>query len=88
VPRHQCFPPRSPEADQSWSGTAGACAHVSGAAAVAWGAHRFATNVEIRNLMAGTAKPLGAPGWDPQYGYGRVRQIRRRSLGRLLPLPL
>jgi subtilisin len=58
---------------QSWSGTAGACAHVSGAAAVAWGAHRFATNVEIWNLMAGTARPLGNPGWDPQYGYGRVQ---------------
>ena len=58
---------------QSWSGTAGACAHVSGAAAVAWGSHRFATNVEIWNLMAGTARPLGTPGWDPQYGYGRVQ---------------
>jgi subtilisin len=58
---------------QSWSGTAGACAHVSGAAAVAWGSHRFATNVEIWNLLAGTARPLGNPGWDPLYGYGRVQ---------------
>jgi subtilisin len=58
---------------QSWSGTAGACAHVSGAAAVAWGSHRFATNVEIWNLIAGTARPLGSPGWDPNYGYGRVQ---------------
>jgi len=58
---------------QSWSGTAGACAHVSGAAAVAWGAHRFATNVQIWNLLAGTARPLGDPGWDPLYGYGRVQ---------------
>jgi subtilisin len=58
---------------QSWSGTAGACAHVSGAAAVACGSHRFATNVEIWNLLAGTARPLGDPGWDPLYGYGRVQ---------------
>jgi subtilisin len=58
---------------QSWSGTAGACAHVAGAAAVAWGSHRFATHVEIWNLLAGTARPLGNPGWDPLYGYGRVQ---------------
>jgi subtilisin len=70
---------------QSWSGTAGACAHVSGAAAVAWGAHRFATNVHIWNLLAGTARPLGNPGWDPLYGYGRV-QADRAALA-LSPLP-
>ena len=66
---------------QSWSGTAGACAHVSGAAAVAWGSHRFATNIEIWNLLAGTARPLGTPGWDPLYGYGRV-QVDRAALAR------
>jgi subtilisin len=66
---------------QSWSGTAGACAHVSGAAAVAWGSHRFASNVEIWNLLAGTARPLGNPGWDPLYGYGRV-QVDRAALAR------
>ena len=67
---------------QSWSGTAGACAHVSGAAAVAWGSHRFATNVEIWNLLAGTAYPLGNPAWDPLYGYGRV-QADHAALARL-----
>jgi subtilisin len=69
---------------QSWSGTAGACAHVSGAAAVAWGAHRFATNIQIWNLLAGTARPLGNPGWDPLYGYGRVQADRAA----LAPSPL
>ena len=66
---------------RSWSGTAGACAYVSGAAAVAWGSHRFASNVEIWNLLAGTARPLGNPGWDPLYGYGRV-QVDRAALAR------
>jgi subtilisin len=70
---------------QSWSGTAGACAHVVGAAAVAWGSHRFAKNVEIWNLLAGTARPLGSPGWDPLYGYGRV-QADQAALARA-PLP-
>ncbi|CAN7172810.1 MULTISPECIES: S8 family peptidase [unclassified Variovorax] len=54
------------------SGTSMACPHVAGAAAVIWGAHRFATNVQIWNLLGASADNLGNPGWDPQYGYGRV----------------
>jgi len=54
------------------SGTSMACPHVAGAAAVIWGSHRFANNITIWNLMGSTADPLGNPGWDPLYGYGRV----------------
>ncbi len=54
------------------SGTSMACPHVAGAAAVIWGAHRFATNRQIWDLMGATADNLGNPGWDPLYGYGRV----------------
>jgi subtilisin len=58
------------------SGTSMACPHVSGAAAVIWGAHRFANNVSIWNLLASTADNLGNPGWDPLYGYGRVDVVQ------------
>ena len=54
------------------SGTSMACPHVSGAAAVVWGSHRFATNAQIWNLLGRTADNFGLPGWDPEYGYGRV----------------
>jgi subtilisin len=54
------------------NGTSMACPHVAGAAAVIWGAHRFASNRQIWDLLASTADQLGPPGWDPQYGYGRV----------------
>ncbi|MES1243731.1 MAG: S8 family peptidase [Acidobacteriota bacterium] len=53
-------------------GTSAACPHVSGAAALAWGSHRYQTNGVIRRLLAWTADNLGVPGRDPLYGYGRV----------------
>jgi len=54
------------------SGTSMACPHVSGAAALAWGGHRYADNITIRRLLAWTSDNLGNPGRDPLYGYGRV----------------
>jgi subtilisin len=56
----------------SKSGTSMACPHVSGAAALAWGGHRYTNNVTIRRLLASTSDNLGIPDRDPLYGYGRV----------------
>lgn len=67
------------------NGTSMACPHVAGAAAVAWGAHRFASNVQIWNLLASTADNLGLPGWDAIFGYGRVDAAQ--AAGALTPSP-
>lgn len=54
------------------SGTSVACPHVSGVAALAWGAHPSSRNEQIWNLIASTADDRGIPGPDSKYGYGRV----------------
>lgn len=54
------------------SGTSMACPHVSGAAALAWGGHRYANNVTIRRLLAHTADNMGVPGRSTLFGFGRV----------------
>ena len=54
------------------SGTSMACPHVSGAAALAWGGHRYSDNVTIRSVLARNADGLGSPGRDPVFGFGRV----------------
>ena len=54
------------------NGTSMACPHVAGAAALAWGAHRYTNNVTIRRLLAWRANNLGNPNRTPEYGFGRV----------------
>ncbi len=59
------------------SGTSMACPHVSGAAALAIGSHRWPregppANVAIRRLLAWTADNLGVPGRDDEFGFGLV----------------
>ncbi len=54
------------------NGTSMATPHVAGAAALAWGTHRYSNNVTIRRLLAWRADNLGNPGHDHHYGFGRV----------------
>ena len=54
------------------SGTSMACPHVAGAAALAWGSHRWATNAEIRALLTWRADLMGRIGRTDEFGFGRV----------------
>ena len=46
--------------------------HVSGVAALIISAGIATTPDEVRTILQSTAKDLGPPGWDSEYGWGRV----------------
>lgn len=53
-------------------GTSMSTPYAAGLAAVVWSACPEMTNADLRGMLQGTAKDLGAPGWDQYYGYGRI----------------
>jgi serine protease len=69
------------------SGTSMSCPHVVGAAALLWTLAPNATAQQIITALTTTAIDLGAPGRDPQFGYGAVnvnaaaRQIAPGAFG-------
>jgi len=59
----------------SKSGTSMATPHVSGAAALCRGTHRWTPLSDIRAILEGTAMDLGAGGKDQFFGWGRVNCV-------------
>ena len=55
-----------------FSGTSMASPHATGVAALVTGKNPSLTPDEVRQILRSSADDRGAPGWDPQYGYGRV----------------
>lgn len=56
----------------SASGTSFAAPHVSGVAALIFSARPDLTAWDVREILLRSAKDLGAPGFDVEYGYGLV----------------
>ncbi|ADG83165.1 S8 family serine peptidase [Thermincola potens] len=54
------------------SGTSMAAPQVAGLAALLISAKPWLTPDEVRQIIESSAKDLGEPGWDPQYGHGRI----------------
>lgn len=55
-----------------YQGTSMSAPHVSGVAALLIAAGVATTPAEIRDALQSTAKDLGAPGWDPDTGWGLI----------------
>lgn len=56
----------------SGTGTSMAAPFVSGVAALVWARNPSLTNIQVRNILDGTAADLGDAGRDIYYGYGLV----------------
>jgi serine protease len=55
-----------------FQGTSMATPHVSGLSALIISLHPTYTPAQVRNAIQSSAQDLGAPGWDPIYGWGLI----------------
>ncbi len=70
----------------TYNGTSMASPHVAGTAALVWAANPDLTNVEIRNILAGTAEDLGLD--EAHQGQGLVRaDLAVKAAGEVEPPP-
>lgn len=53
-------------------GTSQATPHVAALAALVWSVNTSLTPEEVQDIIQTTAVDLGKPGWDLDYGYGRI----------------
>ena len=54
------------------TGTSMAAPHVAGLAALLFSSRPELSSADVRAIIQQTAVDLGAPGWDPYYGWGRI----------------
>ncbi|MGC8834061.1 MAG: S8 family serine peptidase [Armatimonadota bacterium] len=54
------------------SGTSQSSPIAAGLAALIWSVKPDLSSDEVLEIMRSTAVDLGKPGWDPEYGYGRI----------------
>jgi subtilisin family serine protease len=64
------------------SGTSQAAPHVAGLAALIWARNPSYDAGRVRSAIQATAVDLGAPGWDQQFGWGRINVLSAVALAR------
>jgi thermitase len=57
------------------NGTSQATPYVAGLATLVWSVNSALTPDQVQDAIEGTADDLGAPGWDQDYGHGRVNAL-------------
>lgn len=67
------------------SGTSMASPHVAGLAALIFSLNPQLTNAQVRRIIEENADDLGAAGWDPYFGHGRING--RKALAAVVPSP-
>ena len=67
------------------SGTSMATPHVAGLAGLLFSLNPQLTNAQVRELIEKNVDDLGATGWDPYFGNGRINA--RRALAAVAPPP-
>jgi len=58
------------------SNTPAAAAHVAGLAALVWSVHPEYSAEQVAQAIFQSTDDLGEPGWDPEFGYGRINAYR------------
>ena len=55
-----------------FSGTSFSAPLTAGVIAVIWAVNPGFSNSQVQNILFNSAADLGAPGWDQEYGWGRI----------------
>jgi|GEM_PF-1407515 len=69
------------------SGTSFAAPHVAGTASLILSVAPWLSPAEVRTILETTAEDLGTPGWDEEYGWGRIDARAAVEFAATIPSP-